>query len=249
MLDINAIESFHFIRPMWLLMLLPVVFLHWKIAQLQHSSEAWKKAIAGHLLAHLSVNTQGRGKLGPYQLLSVVLVLAVIATAGPSWRKVVTPFTQDEAPLVIVLELSRSMLAVDQAPSRLERAKQKIRSLLEARAGARTAIVTYSGSAHTALPFTEDSELVEVYLESLWPSIMPVAGDRPDLALQRAQELLAPEAALGSILFLTDGIEQSFAGSFEQFAVDNDDQLLLLGFGTNAGGLMVDEANRRKSVV
>ena len=57
---------------------------------------------------------------------------------------------------VIALDLSATMNAVDVQPSRLERAKQKIRDLLALRSGARTALVAYAGSAHTVLPLSDD---------------------------------------------------------------------------------------------
>ena len=64
---------------------------------------------------------------------------------------------EDTAPLVIAIDLSQTMDAIDIAPSRLERVKLKVRDLLALRAGARTAIVAYAGSAHIVLPLTDDA--------------------------------------------------------------------------------------------
>jgi Ca-activated chloride channel family protein len=66
------------------------------------------------------------------------------------------PFTEDKAPLVIALDLSQTMDAIDLDPTRLERAKLKIRDLLEERSGARTALSVYAGTTHMVLPFTTD---------------------------------------------------------------------------------------------
>ncbi len=74
---------------------------------------------------------------------------------------------------------------------RLERAKQKVADLLASRRGARTAVVAYAGSAHAVLPLTDDTDLVNMYLESLTPEVMPQSGDRPDRALELAASMLA----------------------------------------------------------
>lgn len=244
MFDIAYVENFHFLRPIGFLAIIPVLFLHWKLRSLYQSAAAWKKVIAPHLLQHLRINRSVQGKFRPYQLLTGVLLIAIIAVAGPSWRKVVTPFTQDQSPLLIALELTPSMMAVDQAPTRLERAKQKIRGLLEARQGARTAIIIYAGSAHSALPFTDDRDLIEIYLESLFPSLMPIDGDRPDLALALAQSMLSEEQFPGTLLFMTDGIDRNQSDLFSTAMAESEDQLLIMGFGTEAGGLIMDESEQ-----
>ena len=71
------------------------------------------------------------------------------------------------------------MLGEDVQPSRLARARHKLRDLLERRRGARTALVAYAGSAHVALPLTDDAELLESYLDALDPGLMPRPGNDP----------------------------------------------------------------------
>ena len=241
MLDINTIENFHFLRPLWLLSLPLVGVLYWKLRNIYNSAAVWKKAIAPHLLTHLMMDGGDSKSFRPYQLMAVALVFATFITAGPSWKKEITPFTQDRAPLIIALELTRSMMAVDQPPSRLERAKQKIRDILVARKGARTAIIVYAGSAHAALPLTDDAALIEIYLESLFPSLMPVQGNDATQALNLAQEMLWQEEATGTVLFMSDGIDQTHAEAFKRFKEKNSDQIIIMGFGSDQGGLLKDE--------
>ena len=135
--------------------------------------------IAPHLLEHLRVDAADRFRVRPIHLTSLAMLLGTLAVAGPTWDRELSPFAEDTAPLVIVLDVSQSMNAVDVQPTRLERAKQKVRDLLELRPGARTALVAYSGSAHTVLPLSDDATMFEAFLDGLDTDVMPRPGDEP----------------------------------------------------------------------
>jgi Ca-activated chloride channel family protein len=235
-----ALDAFHFLRPWWLLLIPAAIWLHIRLRRAVSAADQWQGIIAPELLEHLVL---GRGKLRrlrPYQLQTGLILVLSLALAGPAWERELTPFTEDRAPLVIALELTDSMLGTDQPPTRLERAKQKVADLLAARSGARTAVVAYAGSAHAVLPLTDDTDLVNMYLESLTPEVMPLPGDRPDRALQLAATMLERESAPGTVLFMSDGIDQGYADSFATVFSDRDDQLLVLAFGTASGGLIAE---------
>jgi Ca-activated chloride channel family protein len=233
-----SLDLFHFLRPWWLLLIPAAIWLHVTLRRAVSAADQWQGIIAPELLEHLVVGRGSRRRLRPYQLQTLLLIVTSLALAGPAWERELTPFTEDRAPLVIALELTDSMLGTDQPPTRLERAKQKVADLLATRRGARTAVVAYSGSAHAVLPLTDDADLVNMYLESLTPEVMPQSGDRPDRALQLAASMLDRESAPGTILFMSDGIDQTYSDSFTTTFADSDDQLLVLSFGTDAGGLM-----------
>jgi Ca-activated chloride channel family protein len=227
--------DFHFLRP-WALLFVPyAIWLHTRLRRAYSAALQWRGAIAPELLAHLTVAGQGRRRLRPYQLMTAVITLGAVAVAGPTWEREITPFTQDRAPLVIAIEVAPSMLGVDQQPTRLERARHKARDLLQRRRGARTAVVGYAGSAHVLLPLTDDTGLLEVYLEALEPELMPRDGDSPSRALRAAEKVLAGEDVAGTVLFMTDGIDRTHAGDFAEFAERSSDQLLFLSFGTELG--------------
>src|SRR5262249_58862855 len=102
--------------------------------------------------------------------------LGIIALSGPTWRRELPPFVEDKAPLMIALAVGSSMGQTDVAPSRLERGKQKIRDLLAARAGAKTGLIAYAGTAHLVMPLTDDRAVIEPFLAALAPGLMPSAG-------------------------------------------------------------------------
>jgi Ca-activated chloride channel family protein len=233
---IPSLADFHFLRPHWLWALLPaalVIFLMWR----QRSATArWRSVIAPHLLEHLVVRPKGRSWLRPELVIGVVLTLATLAVAGPSWRREPPPFTQDTAPLILALDLSEAMLVQDIQPSRLERAQQKARDILAGRRGARTGLLAYAGSAHMVLPLTDDPSVLDAYITSLDPSLMPVPGRNTAAALEQAGEMLADDPTPGTVLFLTIGIEAEAAPAFSAYGRDHRDQVAVLAVGTAQGG-------------
>jgi Ca-activated chloride channel family protein len=97
--------------------------------------------------------------------------------------------------LVIAIEVSDSMRSNDLQPTRLDRARFKVMDLVAARTGSRTALIAYAGSAHIVVPPSTDSEVLQPFLESLDPVIMPSPGANAGNVLPLAQALLGEQAA------------------------------------------------------
>ncbi len=229
-------SNFHFLRPMWLWALIPAVGL-WVLMLLEQSSRwRWRTAIAPHLLEHLVRQPKRRPWTRPTLFALPCFAIITLALTGPTWERQKTPFVQDEAPLVVVLDLSESMNAIDVQPTRLQRAQQKIRDLLAVRSGARTGLIAYAGSSHMVLPLTDDAKVIETYLVSLETGLMPVAGKDSIKALKLAEEMLAKETAAGTILFVTDGIAEKYAPAFAEHKKISQHQVLVLAVGTSKGG-------------
>jgi len=230
------LDSFHFLRPWWLLMLLPALLVFLGLRFQESAAWKWRDVIAPHLLEHLVLSPAGRSRLRPLHLLTALTVIATLAVAGPSWRREPPPFAQDTAPLVLALDLSASMQVSDIQPSRLERAKQKAADILAGRSGSRTALIAWAGSAHMVLPFTDDPGAIELYLSSLGPELMPVPGKDAAQALALAQQMLSTEETPGTILFLTDGIDEASRPAFVEHGQNQRDQLAFLAVATERGG-------------
>src|SRR5262245_42572418 len=203
---VAGLGDFHFLRPWWLIAVLPALWLFWLIRRRQDSARPWRGVIADHLLPYLVQGGDDAPRLRPAPVLLAGWVVMTVAVAGPAWRLEQSPFGEDEAALVIALEVTPTMLAQDVQPSRLARAAQKIRDLLALRRGTRAALVAYAGSAHLVMPLTRDTALVERFAADLSPDVMPMQGDAPGEALALAQEQIARSGLPGSILLVTDGI-------------------------------------------
>ncbi|MGD9347646.1 MAG: VWA domain-containing protein [Candidatus Aminicenantes bacterium] len=244
MLDLGPLANFHFIRPQWLLMLIPTLLLYWFLRRKHSVAKQWESFISPHLLKHLVVGTEQKRRLRPVNLLIPVFILASLALSGPTWMQEPFPFAEDEAPLVIALDLSQEMGAVDIQPSRLERAKQKVRDLLAERSGARTALLAYAGSAHMILPLTDDPQILEMYLASLTPNIMPEKGKNAADALTLAEEMLSQEITPGTVLFFTNAIDPEHIPAFIGHNEESRNAVMILGIGTTQGGPIPTGGNR-----
>jgi Ca-activated chloride channel family protein len=184
----------------------PAALLAWRLGTSEDSARAWKGIVAEHLRLHLMVGGENRSRVQPVHLLCGGWIVAILALAGPSWRREPAPFADDTAALAIVLKVTPSMRAEDIQPDRLTRSVQKIRDLLKHRPGARTALIAYAGSAHRVLPLTRDSDLVSSYAGDLSPDVMPIEGDVCGEALQLAQDQIVRSGQAGWILWICDGV-------------------------------------------
>jgi Ca-activated chloride channel family protein len=200
-------SQLHFIRPLWLFGI-PVLFALWMLLLRLRNVTLWEEFIPKDKLTVLQVN-RGRYSKSWRQLLMLGWLLAVIGASGPSWRQVEVPTVRNESAMVIVLDLSQSMLAQDLTPDRLSRAKYKLIDLLRSRADGQTALVVYAGDAHTVAPLTDDASTIEVLLPAIHPTIMPIAGSNAEAAIALAEQLMRDAGITGGkIIMLTDGIAE-----------------------------------------
>jgi Ca-activated chloride channel homolog len=240
------LAAFHFLRPEWLWMLAAIPLINLSFHIRDNTRARWKRYIEPDLLDHLIVGRKQTWRFRPIHMVCLLIMLGAVAISGPAWKREQPPFTEDKAPLVIALDLSPTMDAIDLNPTRLERAKLKLRDLLKVRNGGRTALFVYAGTAHMVLPFTTDFSLFDLYLSSLSTSLMPKPGKNSAEALSTIEEFLAKESVPGSILFVTDGIEPQSLNAFRQFTTkpENQNDIVVMGAGTSAGGPVRVAENR-----
>ena len=230
-----AITNFHFLRPQWLLAILPIGALLVFYQRQQRASWRWREHIAAHILPHLILSSEGNSGLNPYRLAIMMMLCFSLAMAGPSWQKVASPVSADKAPLVIAVNLSASSLADDVQPSRLAAAKLKIRDLLALRPDAPTALLAYAGSAHTVLPLTNDKDLLIYYLDELAPDVMPMEGRDAAAAIELGEKLLSEAGDSGTVLLVTDGIDSDGDEAAQPNPNTMQQQLAVWVFGTETG--------------
>jgi len=203
----------HFIRPWWLLLLPLAVLLPWLWKRTRRPSGDWTRACDPHLLRWLSVSQAGgRSRGGGRWLAGTALVISTLALAGPSWQKLPGSSFSARDARMIVLDLSRSMLAQDLRPNRLTRARFRLADLLEMTEEGQVGLVSYAGDAYVVSPLTSDMNTIANLLPALQPDIVPVAGSKADRGLEMAASLLG-RASLshGEILLVTDSADSTDA--------------------------------------
>ena len=229
-------NNFHFLRPYWFYAMIPalLIFLLMHYRQSQHSN--WETAIDPHLLSHLLDNPQKRASRSPLSIVFIAWVLGIVALAGPVWRQTPQPVHERQDALVVVFDLSRSMLATDVKPDRLVRAKRKLIDLLEKREEGVTALVVFAGDAHTVSPLTDDTNTIAAMISSLSPDIIPAPGSQLSSALKIAIDLFdQASVASGRILIITDEIRDVVASQRVARAFSSAYPVSVLSVGTAEG--------------
>jgi Ca-activated chloride channel family protein len=198
-------SHFHFLDPYWLLALPPLVGLAIWLARRRGRDGPWPRLLDGELLPLLRLSEGGAGR-SPWLLVGMVWTLGVLALAGPTWQRQVTPAYRAPAAWIVAVDLSPSMDATDVPPSRIARARYAVDELLSEAHDARVGLVAFAGDAYTVAPLTSDVATIRNLADPLAPSLMPESGNRLAPALEDAARLL--KAAPGTdrqIIVLTDG--------------------------------------------
>jgi Ca-activated chloride channel homolog len=235
---LEFIDQLHFLRPIWLLALIPAVLIIWALLHHNRAQNQWLSAMDPHLLKHLLLTEQqiaGRKVSLPIYLL-IALCLVVFALAGPTAQKRPLPVFESELSKVILLDLSLSMQAEDIKPSRLTRAKHKINDILSATNEGQVALIVYAGDAFVISPLTTDAKTIETLVPPLSPSLMPVLGSEPHRAFEVANELLTNAGVVsGQVIWLTDGIDDTDYQKLSDLLTDSRHQISILAIGTEQG--------------
>lgn len=201
-----AWEHLWFLRPEWFYAFIPIVFILVLFIINNKHTALWKKLISKKLLPFLTVKGTKRQFILPKIGLLFILSFMAVALAGPTWEKIERPGQKTEAAMVVLMDLSRSMLVEDIQPNRIERAKLKMIDFFEAKPNAKTALIAYAGTAHNVVPFSKDYKTIIKQMVSLRPDIMPMQGSNLAEAMTMADTLLSNIVAPSTILIVTDNI-------------------------------------------
>jgi len=231
------LESFHFLRPIWLLaalFVLPVLVWAWR---LRRGAGSWHGVCDAKLLPHLLVPGSGRAARWPLAAFAAAWLVACVAMAGPAWERLPQPGYREPTQTLLVLSLARSMDAHDVAPSRLARARYELLDVLERIEGP-VGLVIYAEEPYAVTPLTDDPDVVASFVPVLESRLMPGRGVRLDRAIDLARELLDRAGALrGRIVLLADAVGEGDAAAASRRAARAGYPVSVLGFGGDAAEL------------
>jgi len=225
--------QFHWLRPLWLLALIPALILSVFLWRQKRKAYQWQQLIAPELLPFLLDGKTVQTKKSLIWILLLAWIISSIAVAGPSWVKRPIPVEKNQNALVILLDLSYSMISEDVKPSRIARARLKIADILRDRKDGQSALIAYAGEAHTVTPISDDSATIISLLSSMHPNIMPLQGSNTEDAIARSLQLFQDAGMTqGDILLVTDGVVPEAFEQIKRLLAGKKIQLNILGVGT-----------------
>ena len=228
------LADFHFLRPLWLVALPVLALLLYRLRRSQESG-GWDSFCEPELLPQL-LEGSVRRDVSRTRWTGLAGAIAILALAGPTWERLPQAAYRDAQALVIALDLSRSMQAMDLAPSRLQQARFRLDDLLRQRPGQQTGLLVYGGHPFVITPITHDSETLRTQLRALRSDIMPAPGSRPAPALEQAMRLLEDGGFQhGEVLLVGDDAGGQEALRAARKLAHRGFQVSVLGTGTAEG--------------
>ena len=236
---LTNLDAFHFLRPWWFAALIPALLLLVLYQWRKRSAGNWEQIINPALLPYLMQGEETNSRRSGWLLtgLGIVWLISCISLAGPTWQQLPQPVHKQDSALVLVFDLSPSMLVADVTPSRLIRARYKLIDILKNRQEGYVGLVVYGGEAHKVSPLTEDSNTIISLVPVLHPTLLPEYGSNTEDAIETAIELASNGGyEQADILLITDGVARAAFGDIQNMiAQAGKYRLSILGVGTSEG--------------
>ncbi len=226
------IEMFHLL---WLVPGLAVLFYYAATRRKQQLAELIRPAAQ----ARITVSSRRPRRIWQALLFIAGLVFLVIALARPAWNMKETTVKRSGRDVVFLLDVSRSMLARDLKPDRLERAKLAIADCVERLEGDRVALVAFAGTTAIKCPLTLDYAFFRMMLDSITVDSAGRGGTMIGDALRAVMEQVfdSQQKEFKDIILITDGGDQeSFPAQAAEAAGKEGIRLLVIGLGDEKEG-------------
>lgn len=229
---------FRFADPRWLwaLGLLPVLaLLAWTAARSRR--RALERFADAELVRRLTASVDLVARRWKTALRLLAFALLCVALARPQFGSRMETVRSVGQDIVVALDLSRSMLAEDVAPNRLERARLAVLRLLRQLDGDRIGLVGFAADAFVQSPLTIDYGASAMFLDAMRPDLMPVQGTDLGAALRVSLDALEEGGREARVLMVvTDGEDhEDDFGEVLQRVVDAGVDVYLVGVGSPEG--------------
>ncbi len=193
----------------WLLILIPGALILFAVAGARRR-RLLRLVLGGRAEEPDAVGLSRGRRVVRFLLLLLTAVLLLTAAARPWWGTRPVPYSATGRDVLVLFDVSKSMLATDVAPSRLKHAQYLLKELVNANRGDRFGLVAFAGTSFLECPLTTDRTSFMQYVDELSPESIPVGGTNIERALRTAEEAFqAAEGNFRAILLITDGDELS----------------------------------------
>ena len=231
--------AFRYSWVLFLVALQVMLLLIWKLKEKR--SRALFEYASTSVLKTLELNLDNNRIRWRNRIIMIGLFFLAIAAAGPQIGTRVRPVERKGVDLVIALDTSTSMDAVDVKPSRLAKSKFELGQLIRKLKGDRVAIIVFAGTSHLYLPLTTDYEAALLFLNEIDTKIIPTQGTAISSAIQTAMTAFTEENDKYKIMLLvTDGEDhEGRAIELAQQAARNGLAIYTIGVGSEVGSLIL----------
>lgn len=237
---------FRFAHPelLYLLIVIPLLIVFFVVMR-----QKKKKAIAEfgnpELLKPLMPLLSFKRGTWKFVMLMIALLFVIVGVAGPQFGSKLQQVKKKGVELMIVLDVSNSMLAQDIKPNRLEKAKMAISRMVEKLSNDKVGLIVFAGDAYVQLPITTDYSSAKLFLSNINTDMMPVQGTSIGAAIDLAARSFTPETdASKAIIVITDGENhQDDALAAAKAAHDRGITIHTIGMGLEQGAPIPEKGN------
>jgi Ca-activated chloride channel family protein len=226
-------------KALWLLFIIPVVLVPVYAWCFWRKAAALKVLASVEMLRKINVAVSLKRQILKAVLLICAFATIVIAITEPRWNPRPLQIKSQGRDVVILLDTSRSMLAEDIKPSRLERAKIAIGDLLDKLGGDRIAIVTFAGNSAVKCPLTQDYAFVRMALADISTESSSRGGTDIGDAIRKVTEEVFDKQSreYKDLILITDGEDHdSFPVEAAQKAAAQGIRIIAIGLGNENEG-------------
>jgi len=241
-----------FAEPFWLVagvcvVLLLVVFFN---RMQQKRQQELARFASSHLLGKLCASVSGRRRTMKKILLIIAIVCCFTALARPQYGVKWVDVKRKGIDILFAIDTSKSMLAEDVRPNRLQRAKYGVLDFVGQLEGDRVGLMPFAGAAFLMCPMTIDYNAFESSLQALDSSIIPKGGTDLTGLIREAEATLSNEANHKILVLITDG--ENLEGDVMEAAkaaAEKGVTIYTVGVGTSEGELIPISKNGKTGFV
>lgn len=226
-------------NALWLLFAVPVVLIPAYVWCFWRKAVALRVLASNDMLRKINSTVSLRKQVLKAALLVVAFAIIVLALTEPKWNPQPQQIRRQGRDVAILLDTSRSMLAEDIKPNRLERSKIAISDLLEVLRGDRIAILTFAGNATVKCPLTQDYAFVRMAVADISTESTSRGGTMIGDAIRKATEEVFDKQSrqYKDLILITDGEDHdSFPVEAAKKAGEEGIRIIAIGLGDDATG-------------
>ena len=221
----------------WLLLIIPIILVLFLVLQIW-KQRAQNKFADNRLLNKLSPNRSLFKSMFKIGLFCLAIASLVIALVNPKIGTKLETIKREGVDIVFAVDVSKSMLAEDIAPNRLEKSKQLVTQIINNLASDRIGIIAYAGKAFPQLPITTDYASAKMFLQNMNTDMLSSQGTAIDEAISLARTYFDDEEQTNRVLIIiSDGEDHGeTAVEVAEEASNEGIKIFTIGVGKNKGG-------------